>query len=121
VLADDEWPHPYHVQTQPKSTAMQHNRAVPSQVSLSLVSSAVRAEYARIFTDRRDDLIAVSFNALLVTICWFLLPNSVRSWLFTLHGALAFPFVLEMWMLGDTPATTWLVAMPYEQCRPLAC
>ena len=78
---------------------------MPSEVSLSDVSSAVRAEYARIFTERRDDLIAVGFNALLVTICWFLLPDSIRNWVFTLHGALAFPFVLEMWMLGDTPAT----------------
>ena len=42
---------------------------------------------------------------MLVTICWFLLPDSIRNWLFTLHGALAFPYVLEMWMLGDTPAT----------------
>jgi hypothetical protein len=84
---------------------MQDNRAVPSEVSLSDVSSAVGAEYARIFTERRDDLIAVGFNALLVTICWFLLPDSIRNWVFTLHGALAFPFVLEIWMLGDTPAT----------------
>ena len=69
------------------------------------VATAVRSEYRRIFTERRDDLIAVGFNAGLVTICWFLLPDSIRNWLFTLHGALAFPFVLEMWMLGDTPAT----------------
>jgi hypothetical protein len=76
-----------------------------SELGLTDVSTAVRSEYRRIFTDRRDDLIAVSFNALLVTICWFLLPDSIRNWLFTLHGALAFPYVLEMWMLGDTPAT----------------
>ena len=76
-----------------------------SELSLTDVSTAVRSEYRRIFTERRDDLIAVGFNAGLVTICWFLLPDSIRNWLFTLHGALAFPFVLEMWMLGDTPAT----------------
>jgi hypothetical protein len=79
--------------------------ATASELGLTDVSTAVRSEYRRIFTDRRDDLIAVSFNALLVTICWFLLPDSVRNWLFTLHGALAFPYVLQMWMLGDTPAT----------------
>jgi hypothetical protein len=76
-----------------------------SELSLTDVSTAVRSEYRRIFTERRDDLIAVGFNAVLVTVCWFLLPDSIRNWLFTLHGALAFPFVLEMWMLGDTPAT----------------
>jgi len=43
--------------------------AVPSQLSLSDLSTAVAAEYRRIFTERRDDLVAVSFNALLVTFC----------------------------------------------------
>ena len=66
---------------------------------------AVRSEYARILVHGRDDLLAVSFNAVLVTVCWFLLPDSIRNWLFALHGALVFPFILEMWMLGDTPAT----------------
>ncbi len=84
---------------------MQHNRAVPSQLDLTDLSAAIKSEYVRIFTERRDDLIAVGFNAMLVTICWFLLPNSIVNWLFTLHGPLAFPYVLEMWMLGDTPAT----------------
>ena len=73
---------------------------MPSDLRLSDLSTAVRAEYRRIFTERRDDLLAVSFNAVLVTICWFLLPASIRDWLFTLHGALAFPYFLEMWMLG---------------------
>jgi hypothetical protein len=78
---------------------------VSSRVSLTDLSTAVMAEYQRIFTERRDDLIAVSFNALLVTFCWFLLPDKIVNWLFTLHGALAFPYFLELWMLGDTPAT----------------
>jgi hypothetical protein len=76
-----------------------------SALKLTDISSAVRSEYARIFKERRDDLLAVSFNAVLVTICWLLLPAGVTNWLFALHGALAFPFFLEMWMLGDTPAT----------------
>lgn len=100
-----EWRHPYDVQTEAKSTAMQDNRAVPSDLSLSDLSTAVGAEYQRILTERRDDLVAISFNALLVTVCWFLLPTNILNWLFTLHGALAFPYFLEMWMLGDTPAT----------------
>ena len=84
---------------------MEHNRAVASQLDLTDLSTAIRSEYVRIFTERRDDLIAVGFNALLVTICWFLLPDKIVNWLFTLHGPLAFPYFLEMWMLGDTPAT----------------
>jgi hypothetical protein len=40
---------------------------VSSRVSLTDLSTAVKAEYRRILTERRDDLIAVSFNALLVT------------------------------------------------------
>ena len=50
---------------------MEHNRAVASQLDLTDLSTAIRSEYVRIFTERRDDLIAVGFNALLVTICWF--------------------------------------------------
>ena len=84
---------------------MEQNRAVPSQLDLTDLSAAIKSEYVRIFTERRDDLIAVGSNAMLVTICWFLLPDSIVNWLFTLHGPLAFPYVLEMWMLGDTPAT----------------
>ena len=99
----------YDVRGAPKSTptlsSMEHNRAVPSQLDLTDLSTAIKSEYRRIFTERRDDLIAVGFNAMLVTICWFLLPNGIVNWLFTLHGPLAFPYVLEMWMLGDTPAT----------------
>jgi hypothetical protein len=78
---------------------------VPSQLRLADLSTAVKAEYRRIFTERRDDLIAVSFNALLVTFCWLLLPDKIVNWLFALHGALAFPYFLEMWMLADAPAT----------------
>jgi hypothetical protein len=80
-------------------------KTVPSEVSLSEVSSAVRSEYTRILVHGRDDLLAVSFNAVLVTVCWFLLPDTIQNWLFALHGPLVFPFILEMWMLGDTPAT----------------
>jgi hypothetical protein len=84
---------------------MEDNRAVPTALRASDVFVAVKAEYRRILTERRDDLIAVSFNAVLVAICWYLLPTDIVNWLFTLHGALAFPLIMEMWMLGDTPAT----------------
>lgn len=78
---------------------------MPSEVRPSRVSVAVRSEYARLLTHGRDDLLAVSFNAVLVTVCWYLLPDRIVNWLFALHGALAFPFFLETWMLADTPAT----------------
>ena len=103
------WVPYYDVRSALKSTttlsSMEHNRAVPSQLDLTDLSTAIKSEYRRIFTERRDDLVAVGFNAMLVTICWFLLPNDIVNWLFTLHGPLAFPYFLEMWMLGDTPAT----------------
>jgi hypothetical protein len=84
---------------------MQDNRAVPTKLRASDILAAIKAEYRRNLTERRDDLIAVSFNAALVAICWYLLPDKITNWLFTLHGALAFPLIMEMWMLGDTPAT----------------
>jgi hypothetical protein len=47
-------------------------------------------------------------NAALTCIGWFLLPGQARNWLFNLHGPLAFPVVLESWMLADVPATNVL-------------
>jgi hypothetical protein len=47
-------------------------------------------------------------NAALVCGGWFLLPDSLRDWLFSVHGALAFPIVLESWMLSDVPSTNML-------------
>jgi hypothetical protein len=47
-------------------------------------------------------------NALVVSALWFLLPSSVKDWLFSLRGPLAFAAVLEAWMLADTPATNML-------------
>jgi hypothetical protein len=84
------------------------NLAVTSEVERQSTSSAIKAEYKRMLTIRRDDLVAVAVNAGLVTICWFLLPDTALNWLFALHGALAFAYVLEMWMLADAPATNVL-------------
>ena len=39
---------------------------MPTKLRASDVFAAIKAEYRRIFTERRDDLIAVSFNAALV-------------------------------------------------------
>jgi hypothetical protein len=105
VRADDEWHHWYDACAAPKSTSGGQSKAVTSEVKRQSTSSAIKAEYQRLLTIRRDDLVAVAGNAGLVTICWFLLPDTALNWLFALHGALAFAYVLEMWMLADTPAT----------------
>jgi hypothetical protein len=56
---------------------------------------------------RCDDLIAIAVNAALVTFVGFCcLTGSVTG--FALQGALAFAYVLEMWMLGDTLSTNVL-------------
>ncbi len=47
-------------------------------------------------------------NAAITCLGWFLLPAAARDWLFKLHGPLAFPVVLESWMLADVPATNVL-------------
>jgi hypothetical protein len=65
----------------------------------------LRDEFRRLARAPRDDVSILAFNALLVAGCWFLLPSAARDWLFELHGPLAFAFVLQSWMLADTPAT----------------
>jgi hypothetical protein len=55
-----------------------------------------------------DVPLVVVANATLTCIGWFLLPPAARDWLFKLHGPLAFPVVLESWMLADVPATNVL-------------
>ena len=65
----------------------------------------LRDEFGRTFHRPWDDLIAVAVNAALVTALWFLLPQAVKDWLFVPQGAAAFAIVLEIWMLGDVPAT----------------
>ena len=50
----------------------------------------------------------VSFNALLMTGAWFLLPVKWQDWLFTLHGPSAFAMVMAFWMYADVPATNVL-------------
>jgi hypothetical protein len=52
--------------------------------------------------------LVVAINGALMSGCWFLLPASVTSWLFTLHGPIAFAMVLAGWMYSDVPATNVL-------------
>jgi hypothetical protein len=66
---------------------------------------ALVSELRRCFSKPWDVPVVVATNGMLTAIAWFLLPASVREWFFSLHGPLAFPVVLEYWMLADVPAT----------------
>jgi hypothetical protein len=50
----------------------------------------------------------VALNAVLVCLCWFALPVPLQDLFFSIHGILAFPIVLSVWMLADVPATNVL-------------
>jgi hypothetical protein len=65
-------------------------------------------EFRRLATPPREDLSVLLFNGVLVAGCWFLLPVAARDWLFERHGPMAFAFVLQSWMLADTPTTNVL-------------
>lgn len=69
---------------------------------------ALRAEYRRVFHLPFDSLVTVAVNAALMSSFWFFLPPKLRDAMFTLHGTLAFAFVLSSWMYSDVPATNVL-------------
>jgi len=62
------------------------------------------------FAFRRRKLIplTVAVNAALMSSAWFFLPTSLVDAIFTLHGSVAFAFVLSSWMYSDVPATNVL-------------
>ena len=46
-------------------------------------------------------------NALLAAICWYLLPEVWRSWLFSeFRGPAGFALVMVGWMVADVPPQT---------------
>jgi hypothetical protein len=55
-----------------------------------------------------NELLSVAGNAALVCIAWFLLPNGLKTWLFSRRSPQAFPVVLSAWILADVPATNVL-------------
>jgi hypothetical protein len=69
---------------------------------------AVIVELKRCFRPPAEIPLILAANAALMCGGWFLLPDSLRDWLFSVHGALAFPIVLESWMLSDVPSTNML-------------
>jgi len=70
--------------------------------------SAVRAEFARVLRPPFETPLTVAVNAALMSSAWFFLPTSLKDDLFTLHGSVAFAFVLSSWMYSDVPATNIL-------------
>jgi len=52
--------------------------------------------------------LTVAINAALMSSAWFFLPPQLVDAVFTLHGSVAFAFVLSSWMYSDVPATNVL-------------
>ena len=76
----------------------------------SSLFDAVRTEFRRTFRMPFDAPIAVAVNATLMSSLWFLLPQSLKDSVFTLHGSLVYAVVLSAWMYADVPATNVLAA-----------
>ena len=70
--------------------------------------SAVVAELRRVFRWPADTPLILAANGVVMCVGWFYLPDSLRDWFFSMHGPLAFPIVLESWMISDVPATNVL-------------
>jgi hypothetical protein len=70
--------------------------------------SAIRAEFSRVLRPPFETPLTVAVNAALASSAWFFLPTSLKDDLFTLHGSVAFAFVLSSWMYSDVPATNVL-------------
>jgi hypothetical protein len=90
-------------------------QAAPPEVGESLplaapesLGHAVAVELRRAFRPPADIPLILAANAALMCVGWFFLPDSIRDWFFSSHGKLAFPIVLESWMLSDVPATNVL-------------
>ncbi len=69
---------------------------------------ALRAEWRRVLRPPFETPLTVAINAGLMSSAWFFLPPKLVDDLFTLHGSVAFAFVLSSWMYSDVPATNVL-------------
>ena len=69
---------------------------------------ALRAEWARVLRPPFETPLTVAVNAGLMSSAWFFLPPALLDEVFTLHGSIAFAFVLSSWMYSDVPATNVL-------------
>ena len=95
--------------TQP-AVALEVGESLPSEPPRApeTLWQAVGAELRRSFRWPFDVPVILAANGVAMCIGWFFLPDSIRDWFFSVHGALAFPIVLESWMLSDIPATNVL-------------
>lgn len=68
---------------------------------------SVRAELRRMFTRPLPvETQTLMCNALLAAICWYLLPDVWRSWLFSeFRGPAGFALVMVGWMVADVTST----------------
>ena len=69
---------------------------------------AFRAEWSRVLRPPFETPLTVAINAALMSSAWFFLPTKLKDAVFTLHGSVAFAFVLSSWMYSDVPATNVL-------------
>jgi hypothetical protein len=69
---------------------------------------ALRAEWSRVLRPPFETPLTVAINAGLMSSAWFFLPPKLVNDIFTLHGSVAFAFVLSSWMYSDVPATNVL-------------
>ncbi len=90
-----------------QAVALEVGEGLPAKPPESLWR-AVGAELRRSFRWPADIPAILAANGIAMCVGWFVLPDSLRDWFFSVHGALAFPIVLESWMLSDVPATNVL-------------
>jgi len=69
---------------------------------------ALQDEWARVLRPPFETPLTVAINAALMSSAWFFLPPKLVDDVFTLHGSVAFAFVLSSWMYSDVPATNVL-------------
>ena len=91
--------------TPPASTVDVRTFNAPPPDSLR---QAWRDEWARVLRPPLETPLTVAINAALMSSAWFLLPPKWKDAVFTLHGSVAFAFVLSSWMYSDVPATNVL-------------
>ncbi len=69
---------------------------------------ALRAEWARVLHPPFETPLTAAVDPGLMSSAWFFLPPKAVDEVFTLHGSVAFAFVLSGWMYSDVPATNVL-------------
>ena len=68
----------------------------------------MRLEFRRAFASPFETPSAIVLNVFLIALGWWLLPHSLRGFLFGYSGAHALPLTLLSWMVSDIPATNVL-------------